>query len=146
MLEGIQVHGGRLPLIVAYDEIPAPMVNSVATDNRAAARRATRYLFELGHRRIGHIVGHTRNEFPNERLVGFEEEMPRRLASRSGPNGCSRATTRCRPEFARGERFAAMADRPTAMFAGNDEMAIGFISALPAPGRRMPARRLGDRF
>ena len=137
MLEGIQVHGGRLPLIVAYDEIPAPMVNSVATDNRAAARRATRYLFELGHRRIGHIVGHSRNEFPNERLVGFEEEAAA-LGLEVRPEWVFPGDYTMPAGIRAGERFAAMADRPTAMFAGNDEMAIGFISACRRLGVECP--------
>jgi LacI family repressor for deo operon, udp, cdd, tsx, nupC, and nupG len=64
-----------LPLIAAYDEWPDPRVNSVLTDNRAAAHRAVQHLLDYGHREIGHIAGPSRNASPNERLVGFHEAV-----------------------------------------------------------------------
>jgi LacI family repressor for deo operon, udp, cdd, tsx, nupC, and nupG len=137
MLNNIRVHGGKLPLIVAYDEIPDPMANSVLTDNRAAARRATRYLAELGHRKIGHVTGHTRNEFPNERLVGFKEEMEA-LGLEVRPDWIMTGDYTMPTGMAAGDWYAAKTDRPTAMFMGNDEMSIGFISAIRHHGLDCP--------
>lgn len=137
MLNGIRVRGGKLPLVVAYDEISDPMVNSVATDNRAAARRVVRYLHELGHRRIGHVTGHSRNSLPNERHIGFEEEM-RALGLELRPEWIVRGDYTLPTGVAMGEYFATLADRPTAVFVGNDEMSIGFISALRGQGIECP--------
>lgn len=137
LLNGIQVHGGKLPLVVAYDEIPDPMVNSVVTDNRAAARRVVRYLYEIGHRRIGHVTGHSRNSFPNERLIGFKQEM-QALGLDVRPDWVVRGDYTMPTGIAVGHQFATMDDRPTAVFVSNDEMAVGFISALRGHGLECP--------
>jgi LacI family repressor for deo operon, udp, cdd, tsx, nupC, and nupG len=136
-LDALPDRGGRPPLVVAYDELPDRRVNSVLTDNRAAAERAVEHLVGLGHRAIGHIIGQSRNADPNERHLGFRQAMKRaKLALRtdwrwqgdySMPSG-----------MAAGEAYLRLKERPTAVFAGNDEMAIGFISALRAAGVECP--------
>jgi LacI family repressor for deo operon, udp, cdd, tsx, nupC, and nupG len=142
MLETRKLHvvGGAnsaLPLVAAYDELPDPQINSVITDNLQAAERAVRHLYDYGHRRIGHISGPSRNTFPNERLVGyrkaiFELRLPVRedwiVAGDYSMEGGEAA----------GKYFADLADRPTAVFAGNDEMAIGLISVLRRHGIECP--------
>jgi LacI family transcriptional regulator, repressor for deo operon, udp, cdd, tsx, nupC, and nupG len=137
MLNNIRVHGGKLPLIVAYDEIPDPMTNSVLTDNREAARRAVRYLAEIGHTKIGHVTGHSRNELPNERLVGFEEEMEA-LGLEVRRDWIMKGDYTMPTGMAAGDWYAAMTDRPTAMFMGNDEMSIGFIASIRDHGLECP--------
>jgi LacI family repressor for deo operon, udp, cdd, tsx, nupC, and nupG len=74
-LHAISADGNLLPLVAAYDELPDPQINSVITDNLQAAERAVGHLFSLGHRKVGHISGPSRNTFPNERLVGFRKAM-----------------------------------------------------------------------
>jgi LacI family repressor for deo operon, udp, cdd, tsx, nupC, and nupG len=126
-----------VPLVAAYDELPDPRINSVITDNRAAARRAVRYLLDNGHRRIVHVAGPSRNASPNERALGFHEAM---TAARlkvpadwviqgdySMPSGEAAA-----------DRVLAMKIRPTAAFIANDEMAIGFIARLRERGYDCP--------
>lgn len=136
-LREIMPDGATLPVVAAYDELPEPQLNSVLTDNRAAARRAVRHLLDYGHVRIGHIAGPSRNAAPNERLVGFREAM-------------EAAGIDVRPEWiipgdysmptgiAAADRLAALSERPTAIFAANDEMAIGLISRLRAYGIECP--------
>jgi len=118
-----------LPLVASYDELPDPQVNSVLTDNRAAARRAVRHLVDLGHRRLMHVHGATRNTAPHERLVGFLEE---RDAAGLEPNSewIIPGDFTMSAGIAAADRIAAMRERPTAVFTGNDEMAIGLISRL----------------
>jgi LacI family repressor for deo operon, udp, cdd, tsx, nupC, and nupG len=128
-LHQLPVHGGNIPLVVSYDELPDPLVSSVTTDNQEAAVRAVRYLISLGHRRIGHVVGHSRNQLPNERLVGFRKAM-----AEAGlpvvPEWIIQGDYSMGSGYAAGQAIAAMKERPTAMFCGNDEMSIGFISAM----------------
>ncbi|HHY50365.1 MAG TPA: LacI family transcriptional regulator [Alphaproteobacteria bacterium] len=129
--------GEALPLVAAYDELPDPQINSVLTDNRAAAHRVVRHLTDYGHTRIGHVAGPSRTSAPNERLVGFREAM-------------TAAGLELRPEWiipgdytmeggvAAAERLAALAERPSAVFVANDEMAIGFISRMRELGIECP--------
>jgi LacI family transcriptional regulator, repressor for deo operon, udp, cdd, tsx, nupC, and nupG len=136
-LHDIGHEGAALPLVAAYDELPDPHVNSVLTDNRHAATRAIRHLIELGHTRIGHVSGRSRNQSPNERLAGYHEAM-------------AAAGLPVRPEWviegdytmesgvAAAELMAGLGERPSAVFCANDETAIGFISAMRENGLECP--------
>jgi len=136
-LHAISADGSSMPLVAAYDELPDPQINSVITDNLQAAERAVQHLFELGHRRIGHISGPSRNTFPNERLVGFRKAMfERRLQVREDwifPGNYAMQSGE-----AAAAHFAALSERPTAIFAANDEMAIGLISSFRRHGIECP--------
>ena len=127
----------HMPLVAAYDELPDPRINSVITDNLQAAERAVQHLFDLGHRKIGHISGPSRNTFPNERLVGFRKAMfEHRLDVREDwifPGDYTMETGR-----AAARHLTGLKDMPTAVFAANDEMAIGLISALRQTGIECP--------
>jgi LacI family transcriptional regulator, repressor for deo operon, udp, cdd, tsx, nupC, and nupG len=127
-------HGDMpVPLVAAYDELPDPQIHSVITDNLEAAERAVQHLVDYGHTRIGHISGPSRNSFPTERLVGYRKALyEHRLPLREEwifpgdynmPSGVAAA-----------EHFAGLKDRPTAVFAANDEMAIGLIAGLRRVG------------
>jgi LacI family repressor for deo operon, udp, cdd, tsx, nupC, and nupG len=137
-LHGIAAaEGGMLPLVAAYDELPDPQINSVITDNLQAAERAVQHLYELGHRKIGHIGGPSRNSFPNERLVGFRKAMfEHRLEARQDWIVQGNYTMESGAAAAR--HFAALPDRPTAIFSANDEMAIGFIAEFRRHGIEVP--------
>ena len=126
-----------VPLVAAYDELPDPQINSVITDNLQAAERVVQHLYALGHRKIGHISGLTRNNLPNERLVGFRKALfEHRLELRAE---WIRAGDYTIPGgMAAGDYFAGLEERPTAVFAGNDELAIGFIAAIRKHGLACP--------
>jgi len=136
-LHEIMPVNGRLPLIAAYDEWPDERVNSVLTDNRAAAHRAVQHLLDYGHRRIGHIAGPSRNAAPNERVVGFREAVLD-AGLTVEPDWIIQGDYSMATGIAAAEQFAAMKKRPTAVFSGNDEMAIGFISRLRQLGIECP--------
>ena len=137
-LHGLKTPQGKFPLIVACDELPDPRLHAVSTDNRAAGYVATRHLIDLGHRRIGHI--HCRSKNPavaSDRLLGFLDAM--REARLHVPEAwlVDGDFSMASGERA-GQAFLALDDRPTAMFSGNDEMAIGFLSALRRAGVLCP--------
>lgn len=136
-LHAIAGEGASMPLVAAYDELPDPRINSVITDNLQAAERAVQHLYDYGHRNIGHISGPSRNTFPNERLVGYRKAMfEHRLTVRDDwvfAGDYNQESGR-----AAGNYFAALKERPTAIFSGNDEMAIGLTAALRMHGIECP--------
>jgi len=127
----------QMPLVAAYDELPDPRINSVITDNLQAAERAVQHLYDLGHRKIGHISGPSRNTFPNERLVGYRKAMfEHRLEVREDwifAGDYNMLSGRAAASY-----FSSLKEMPTAIFAGNDEMAIGLIAALHKTGIECP--------
>lgn len=109
---------------------------SVAVDNRKGALMALNYLAHLGHRRIAHInagrVGDLR-----ERLEAYRQFMRERFAeppaeyvqvNENSYEGGYKAT----------KRLLLLADPPTAIFATDDTMAIGALSAAADVGRAVP--------
>src|SRR6185312_11100684 len=137
-LYGLKTQQGKLPLVVACDELPDARLHSVMTDNRAAARTATRYLIELGHRRIGHIHSPSKNPAQaSDRLLGFCDAMREASLEVRGEWIIDGDFSMASGERA-GEAFLRLESRPTAMFSGNDEMAIGFLAVLRAKGIECP--------
>ena len=110
-------------------------VSCVRVDDRAAAAEMTRRLLELGHRRIGFVKGHPNQTASAERLAGFRAAM-RRVAD---------AQPQVVPGFftfesglAAGEKLLSARDRPTAIFASNDDMAAAAVSVAHRRGLDVP--------
>lgn len=137
VLHSLGQDGVAMPLVAAYDEIPDPRINSVITDNRLAARRAIRHLVELGHTRIGHVVGISRNQKTNERLVGFHEAM-QEAGLPVRPEWLLPGSYNMESGMIAAEGFLAAPELPTAVFASNDETAIGLIHRFRIAGIDCP--------
>jgi LacI family repressor for deo operon, udp, cdd, tsx, nupC, and nupG len=105
--------------------------------NRAAAREMVAYLIGKGHRRIAHITGPKGNVESSERIAGYKEGLkkagiafdPAIVWQGAFLQGTGPATSRA---------FLAQTDRPTAVFAANDEAAVDFIRSVERAGLRVP--------
>ena len=136
-LSNLPLVRNTLPLVVVCDEQLDPRFHTVTTDNFAASQRAVQHLVGLGHRRIGHVCGRQVKTLANQRWLGFQEAIKAAgldlradwifHGDHSMPSG-----------YAAGQQFVRLAERPSAVFAANDEMAIGFISALREHGLDCP--------
>ena len=99
----------------------------------------TEHLLLLGHRRIAFIAGAARNVDAEERRRGYRATLEAARVERhplmeidgdfteSGGYGAAKALARL-----------PAALRPTAIFAANDSMAIGALSALREVGVKVP--------
>ncbi|MCS7283784.1 MAG: LacI family transcriptional regulator, partial [Anaerolineae bacterium] len=112
-------------------------VSSVRCDDRDGGYQATRYLLELGHRAIATITGPPNEECVGDRLDGYRRALAEyalsvneRLILRGDWSAISgyRATSSL---LETGVSF-------TAIFAQNDQMAIGAIRALREAGLQVP--------
>lgn len=111
--------------------------NTVSSNDREAVREAVGYLIEKGHRRIALIEGPTDFTSPQERRAGFEEAM--------AAAGLEMDESLVRPGkytfesgVAAGQSLVEMDKPPTAIFACNDEMAIGAMIAARRSGFMIP--------
>ncbi|MEU7871774.1 LacI family DNA-binding transcriptional regulator [Dactylosporangium sp. NPDC049140] len=119
----------------AAPAVHAPIVLSVhAAEGGDAAAEMTRYLLGLGHRTVHHVAGpqrwwaaRERRQHWHDTLVEAGAEVP------AVPEGDWTAASGF-------EAGRALARDPgvTAIFAANDEMAIGVIHALHSAGRSVP--------
>lgn len=106
----------------------------VCVDERAGARMAVRHLRERGHRTVWHVAGPPQWIAAQERLAGWRAEL--RATGAPLPDPLFGDWT-ADSGYALGRLLAARGD-VTAVFAGNDQMALGVLHALHDAGRRVP--------
>lgn len=108
----------------------------IGTDNHAGARAMIEHLVAIGHRRIAFVSGPSGNHEAEERLRGYRDALAELLPDAQADvlQGDFREAS--------GEQAArALLTRPTlpdAVFAANDMMALGCLSAFNAAGRAVP--------
>jgi DNA-binding LacI/PurR family transcriptional regulator len=121
--------------VITVSELPDSAESSAGTHSHAAGLGATRHLIGLGHREILHVAGPaTRNEAA-ERRRGYLDAM---AEADLEPHILDVATDW---SSLSGFRAANAADPQnfTAVFAANDELALGFISGMSKRGVSTPA-------
>jgi LacI family transcriptional regulator len=111
--------------------------NTLNVDNFGGARAMVRHLLSHGHRRIAIIKGAERNHDAAERLRGYRTALAEAGLTASPELELDGDFTEA-AGFAAAERLLALAPRPTAVFAANDSMAIGALSALHEAGIDVP--------
>ena len=107
---------------------------TVRIDDRAAAAAMTRRLLALGHRRLGFITGAGDQSASAEREAGFRDEIDGAQAEAIIEDG----DFTYRGGFVAAERLLDRPDRPTAVFASNDEMAAATVAAAHRRGLDVP--------
>ncbi|HST80496.1 MAG TPA: LacI family DNA-binding transcriptional regulator [Kineosporiaceae bacterium] len=125
-----------VPVLVlgAPASFSAPLVLTTSVGSDLLARAATDHLLNLGHQTVHHLAGPQQWYSARDRLQGWRTALA--------------ASGRFEPEIVTGDWSAAsgyaegsklIADPTvTAVFAANDDMAIGLIHALVDAGRRVP--------
>jgi LacI family transcriptional regulator len=121
--------------------VPAVLLNarsdglpSITVDNAAGARDVVRHLVALDHRCIAFLSGPAKNADAEQRRRGFRAGL--RLRDVEGIELAGDFTEDSGYEAAK--KVLAMQRRPTAVFAANDSMAIGALSAFRDAGLRIP--------
>ncbi|SKA37743.1 LacI family DNA-binding transcriptional regulator [Consotaella salsifontis] len=125
------------PMVVSLEEIDSVRLPTVAVDNRAAARLGVEHLVSLGHRRIAHITGPMHLKMATDRLAGWRDALDA-AGVEPDPALVLEGDFHLSSGAAATERLLASGAKFTAIFASNDEMAVGAIAALRARGRRVP--------
>jgi LacI family transcriptional regulator len=115
----------------------AEIGRSVFTNDRESSAEMTRYLASIGHRSIAFIIGDPDHKAVGERYRGYADGLgiaglpfDQRLV-RQGFN-TFQSGVECALELLR------QTNRPTAVFASNDEMAIGVMRIAHQSGLRIP--------
>ncbi len=110
---------------------------SLRIDNAGGAGAVAEHLLDLGHRRIGFVSGPAENSDAEARLEGFRAALAARGVELA-PELLMAGDFREESGHAAALRLAAVTPRPSAIFAANDAMAIGCLSALRDLGLAVP--------
>ncbi|MEZ5085960.1 MAG: LacI family DNA-binding transcriptional regulator [Tessaracoccus sp.] len=123
----------NVPTVVLSSTVP-PEVSSVSIDEASGTREAITHLLGLGHATVHHIAG------PAQSLPAQQRERAWRAALEEAGRPV--------PDLVRGDwnaesgyeaaRMLLHRDTPTALFVGNDQMALGAYRALLEAGLRIP--------
>jgi LacI family transcriptional regulator len=112
-------------------------IPAVSAAHTSGADQAMRHLLELGHRRIAQITGPRGWVATEDRRRGYRAAL-----AAAGILPDPALEIEAEPEIRPGREAALqlldLSDRPTAIFAFNDNIAIGAIQAARARGLRVP--------
>lgn len=130
----------KIPLVQVNPFTPSDKIPYVAGDDKHGATLMTEHLVELGHRRIAFLMGPGNMRTSLDRLHGYLSALKAHGLEKilgqvensefNFEGGCAAARRLLK------ERTPA--ERPTAIFAGNDEMAYGVLFAAQELGIAVP--------
>ena len=134
-----RLHKYGFPVVLIDDQKLPTQIPGIGADNVLGGYQATQHLLRLGHRRIAHIHGPTQNLCAHERYQGYCQAFAEvgltpdpglvvqgYFSTQGGRNAADKL-------------FSLPCDqRPTAIFAANDQTAYGVIAAAEMHGLRIP--------
>ncbi len=127
----------RLPVVEICDHNVDYDVDFVMSDYRAASKEVMSYLLSLQHRRIGMIYGVASPVLAEDRLQPYQESL-----QSGGLPVDQELIARCGPTIEDGYQAALqllkLPERPTALIAINDLLAIGALRAAADLGLHIP--------
>jgi DNA-binding LacI/PurR family transcriptional regulator len=116
-----------IPVIMFNRGQDDPRLSEVTSDNIAGGRTVAHFLMASGHRKIAHIAGWQGASTGRDRAAGFADGLATRgltpFAVLDGEFSRETASAMARDLFGR-------ADRPDAVFVGNDHMALAVMDVL----------------
>jgi DNA-binding LacI/PurR family transcriptional regulator len=126
-----------MPVVEVNRQRENDLLDVVLADNLRGAQQGTDYLLELGHRRIGVIIGSTITTTGSERTLGYKTSMAKanlpvdqdllKIGSFTSEWG-EQATT----------ELLNLPDPPTAIFATSNRIALGALKAVNRSNLRIP--------
>jgi DNA-binding LacI/PurR family transcriptional regulator len=106
----------------------------ISVDQALGARLATTHLLELGHRTVWHVTGPAGWYETQERIAGWTEAL---VAAGADIPPVLRGDWTAQSGYEAGQILGRMPGA-SAVFVGNDQMALGLLRALHEHGRAVP--------
>jgi LacI family transcriptional regulator len=133
-----QLRSSGIPLVVVDPaNPPPPEIPSVGATNWAGGLAATEHLLSLGHRRIAAIGGPEDYLCSRARVDGYRSALER-AGIAFDLRLVRHGDFQHEGGFVVGGELLDLADRPTAIFAGNDQHALGVYEAARQRSLRIP--------
>lgn len=128
----------QVPLVLLNRETVEPTdCDIVLNDNAGGARAATEHLIALGHRRIAYVTARKAVSTVRDRLAGYREALVNADLP-ADDRFVVRADITVADASIATRALLDRPERPTAILAYNDLMAVGVLAALAEAGLRVP--------
>src|SRR5258706_8252786 len=127
------------PMVVINRRIGHPEIPCIVVDFASAAYVARRHLLNLGHTRVAYLAGPSATEASQARRQGLEQALQEARLSLD-PELCLTSFPNVEGGFQAASVLLSMprTERPTAIMAYNDIIAIGVLQAIRAHNLRVP--------
>jgi DNA-binding LacI/PurR family transcriptional regulator len=127
-----------IPCVVIWDKLEDPELSYAGFDNFRATYAMTEYLIGLGHRNIGLIIGpYSKVARVSKRLEGFKAALEDHGLAFRPEWVCEKEPILVNGKEAM-SRLLSLSERPTAVFAASDTLAIGAMAAIRDLGLKIP--------
>jgi DNA-binding LacI/PurR family transcriptional regulator len=127
----------RIPVVILGSGDNYARLDSISSDTETGAKQGMKYLFELGHRRIGLIIGRPARSIKRSRYDTYVTFFAENSLS-FDPNIIIECEFTNADGFDAMQRLLNLTKPPTAVFAANDILAIGAIKSAQAMNYRVP--------
>ena len=131
------IHQRNIPVVAVATGRAPDWALSVSIDDHAAAYEMTRHLLTLGHTRIGFIKGNPRQTASDERLQGYKDAL-RDAGLADTPELLVQGLFTYRSGLDAAEKLIDLPNRPSAIFASNDDMAAATVAIAHRRGLDVP--------
>lgn len=125
-----------MPTVLVNTRYGGERYSSLMVDNYGGACAMVRHLVGRGHRRIAMVAGPEANFDARERLAGYTDTLAELLPE--ARTQVLRGDFSEESGYRAGRQLLSMSERPDALFAANDMMAIGCLFALNEGGLKVP--------
>ena len=126
-----------IPLVCFDRRVPGDPIDTVVVDNRRGARLMTEHLLDLGHERIGLICGPSSLSTSTERAEGYRAAL-REAGVMIDEDLIAMETPRREAGYTRALQLLDLDHPPSALFAGNNQLALGVLEAVYERGLHIP--------
>jgi len=127
----------KYPFVIVGHRVKGLDVDYINSDDESGAYEAVKYLISVGHRKIAHLIGPSGCAASLSRLRGYKRalheagiKVPQHFVITGGSNLNSGYHT--------AKSLLSLKNRPTAIFAYNDLVAVGVFKASRELGLRIP--------
>ncbi len=133
-----QLIEANYPVVLVNRRIRGVRTGYVAADDALGARQAVSHLISLGHRRIAHIAGHAHADTAVRRRQAYLTTMAAHDLGDVARDSIVQGDFTLRSGQQSMEQLLGLPEPPTAVFAANDMMALGAMTAARERGVRIP--------
>jgi LacI family transcriptional regulator len=122
---------------VRVSQRPLEKLPWISVADSEAAEEMTEHLLQLGHSSVGFIVGHPDHGQSHDRLEGYRRALSKR-GMELREDLIEQGRFDYQSGYTCGKRLLSLSAPPTAIFASNDPMAMGVLSAAHELGFDVP--------
>ena len=123
-------------VLIESDPIKDNLLDNIVIDNIQGAYQAANYLISLGHQRIAFVADNFFSSVFQERFKGYMLSL--NDAGIKYKKNLVKKSQRWNGGYLTGKRILSVIPLPTAIFVGDDTMAMGVVKAIKEKGLSIP--------